>query len=140
MEINWKTTHINSVSTSMLIFSNLERLTGNIRKCGKAVFSISRHSKTSLDITVSSGDRSCTDTFAVAHAPKGTEDLSFVTTTNYSFLDGTNHTRKHFRLSKKQGLPELKRYLTAVLEEILPGMENLEVELVINDIPEIKES
>ncbi len=140
MKIDWKITHINCTTVSHLMFSNLGRLTGNIRRCGKAVFGISRHSKTSLDIDVSSGDPSCSDAFAVAHVPKGTEDLSFVTTTNYSFLDGTNHTRKHYRLSKKQGLPELKRYLTAVLEEMLPGMKNLEVELVINDIPELKES
>lgn len=137
MKIDWKTTHVSGTSASVLLFSNLERLTDNIRRCGKVVFGISRHSKTSLDIDVSSGDRSCADTFAVAYVPKGTEDLSFVTTTSYSYLDGTHHVRSHFRLSKRQGLPELKRYLTAVLEDMLPDMESVEVELVINNIPEL---
>ena len=137
MKIDWKITHIDCTTVSHLMFSNLARLTGNIRRCGKAVFGISRHSKTSLDIDVSSGDPSCSDAFAVAHVPKGTEDLSFVTTTSYSFLDGTRHVRCHFRLSKRQGLPELKRYLSAILEEMLPGMESVEAELVINRIPEL---
>lgn len=137
MKIDWKTTHVSGATVSRLLFSNLGRLTENIRNCGKVTFGISRHSKTSLDIDVSSGDPSCADAFAVAHVPKGTEDLSFVTTTSYSFLDGTRHVRKHFRLSKRQGLPELKRYLAAILEEMLPGMESVEAELFINDIPEL---
>lgn len=137
MRINWKTTHLHGTSVSCIMFSDIARLSRSIRGCGRAVFGISRHSKTSLDIDISSGDRSCHDCFAVAHVPQGAEDLSFVTTSSYSFFDGERHERKHFRLSGKQGFPELKRYLAAVLEEMLPGMENIEAEIVINDIPEL---
>lgn len=137
MNITWKITHAGGPFASVILFSNLRRLRESIRSTGKAVFSVSRHSRTSLSIEIGSSDPSCHDVFAVAHIPKGADGLSFVKQCTTSFFDGERHERHYLRLSMKQGLPELKRYLAAVLAEVVPGMEDVEAELVIHDIPEL---
>ena len=47
------------------------------------------------------------------------------------------HTRHYFKLSKTQGLPELKEYLSLILNELVPGIESLSVDMTLYKLPEI---
>lgn len=139
MNINWNVTHAKDNSISYCMFSNLGHLTESIRACGKVIFSVRKHTKTTLFIEIFSGDRSCPDLFAVCHVPKGAEDLKYHKASSYNPFDGVTRERHYLKVSAKQRLPELKRYLEAILEEILPGMESLETEIVIHGVPELEE-
>ena len=137
MNINWTIKQEKGKTVAYCMFSDVKRLVASIRSCGKAVFSVSKRTKSSLFIQVFSGETACADSFTVAHVPKGAEDLKYVKATSYSPFTGEHSERCYLRLSQKQGLPEVKRYLTAVLDQLGLGLETLDVELVLHDVPEL---
>lgn len=139
MNINWTITHIKDKTVSYCMFSDAKKLVASIRSCGKVIFSVMKRTKTSLFIQVFSGDASCPDSFAVAHIPKGAEDLKYVKASSYNPFSGERSELSYLRLSPKQGMPELKRYLSAVLEQMGLAMESLDVEVTINNVPELTE-
>ena len=139
MNINWTITHIKDKTVSYCMFSDVKRLVASIRSCGKVIFSVAKRTKTSLFIQVFSGETACADSFAVAHIPKGAEDLKYVKASSYNPFSGERSERSYLRLSPKQGMPELKRYLSAVLEQMGLGVENLDVEVSISNVHELTE-
>lgn len=136
MQINWKVKHEEKNSLSYIIYSDPRRLAESIRRCGKAVFIVEHNTKTTLRIQIFSGENDCLDSFLVAHIPKGAEDLKYHTTTSHSYFHGMQ-THSHLKLTKTQRLPELKRYIGAVLEQLLPQTAELDTDLIIHDVPEL---
>lgn len=137
MEINW--TVINELkpnTVSIIIYSDANRLKESLRKTGKVVFTVGLRTKTTLDIKIFSPERDIHDSFLIAYIPAGAEDLKYHTTTINSYFHGTQ-TRSYLKLTKNQRLPELKKYLRCVLEQLLPDVTNLEAEIIIHDIPEL---
>ena len=137
MEINWQVKHVDGHTVSHLMYSNLKRLLESVRECGKVTFAVKKRTKTTLYVDMFSGDPSLEDGFTVAHVPKGAEDLKYVKTTDYSFFNHTWDEHYYLRIPQKQGLSALKRYLGAVLESLLPEMKTVDVEIVLNDVPEL---
>ena len=140
MKINWTITREpKKNSVTIIVFSDPKRLAESIRQTGKAVFTVEKHTKTSLFIQIHSSEKTIVDSFAVTHVPKGAEDLKYVRGRSVSFMGGEMHENNYLRIGKTQGLPELKRYITAILEQYLPGTESLDIELIIRDVPELED-
>ena len=138
MNVNWTVTHAPKPGcVSVIVFSDLKRLLESIRKTGKAVFSVEKFTKTTLLICLNSSDPAVEDSFAVTHVPEGIVNLKFLARTEYSYFDYKTHHRSYFKVTKTQRLPELKRYLEAVLMEVLPDVDGIEAEIVIHDVPEL---
>lgn len=78
---------------------------------------VTPHSKTSLDIEMSSGYTSVDDSFVVALRKDNFKFLHCSET--YSYLAGRIPERYYFKVTKKQGLNELVAYLQSVLCELI---------------------
>lgn len=136
MNITWNLSKADGCNFSCYAFSSPQRLVKAIRESGTVDFFIQHETKTSLDIEISSpgSDR---DRFAIAHIPIGAEKFKFHEKTTYGVFDSKPCVRHHFKLTKTQGLTELKEYLTIVLKALVPEIENLNVNIVFYKIPEI---
>lgn len=78
------------------------------------------HSKTALDIEISSGDNSVDDSFVVALYEEGFKFLHCEET--YSYLAGRISERYLFKVTKKQGRNELVAYLKRVLYGLVDSL------------------
>ena len=129
----------NPCSVSHFIFGNVQTLLTGIRNGRKAVFSIERHTATSLEITISAPQPDNENCFAVAYVPKGAEGLKYLVSRQHNFFSGKTEERSYLKLTKAQRLPELKQYITAVLENLFTDMEEIDAELIIWGIPELED-
>lgn len=136
MEIIWnvKNSPKPPCVVSHYMYGDVNRMKRNIAVNGRAYFSVNRRTKTTLDICLFYGQ----DSFAVAHIPAGAEKFKFVEASQYSFFDSASSTRFYFRISKKQGLSELKEYLELVLAELNLSIDTLNVDMNIIGIDELK--
>ena len=77
------------------------------------------------------------DTFTVAHIPVGGEKFKYVE----QYFDGVfdSGMRYYFRISKKQGMTELKEYLTMVLTDMNLSVDSLNVNLSIVGVDALAE-
>ena len=94
-----------------------DKLVQGIVKSKVINVSVTPHSKTSLDIEMTSGDTSVDDSFVVALHKDGFKFLHCDAT--YSYLAGRIPERYYFKVTKKQGLNELVAYLKNVLYELV---------------------
>lgn len=90
-----------------------ERLVQGITASRVVNVFVTPHSKTALDIEISSGDNSVDDSFVVALYEQGFKFLHCDET--YSYLAGRIPERYLFKVTKKQGRNELVAYLKRVL-------------------------
>lgn len=136
MNINWNIKYSPQPTcvVSRYVFANIQRMRRNIEGSGKVNVSVSRRTKTTLDIHFWYDK----DSFAIAHIPAGAEKFKFVEASQYSFFDSSNSTRYYFRISKRQGLPELKEYISFVLGELNLSLDTLAVDMNIIGIKELK--
>lgn len=81
---------------------------------------VTPHSKTALDIEISSGDNSVDDSFVVALYEEGFKFLHCEET--YSYLAGRIPERYLFKVTKKQGRNELVAYLKRVLYGLVDSL------------------
>lgn len=119
---------------SHYLYGDVNRMKRNIEENGKVFISVNRRTKTTLAINLFYGD----DSFGVAHIPAGAEKFKFVETSDYSFFSASSSTHQHFRISKKQGLSELKEYLELVMDELKLSVDTLNVDMNIIGIDELK--
>jgi len=140
MKINYQVEHFKPSDFYCESYSsgaNVNRMRQDIRSCGVAVVLVGKRTKTTLNLTLYSNEGHHEDSFGIAHIPSGAEKFKFVHTEQYNYLWGKTDIRDHFRLTKKQGLSELKEYLSLVLAELNLNMDELTVKIRIKDIPEL---
>ena len=138
MNINWNIKRSHHLAISHYAFSDAKVLASDIRTTESVDFVVRHNTKTSLAITIScqKGDgRHC---FDIAHIPAGAERFSFLETMSRNIFDGRVTTRRYFRLTRKQGLEELKEYLRLVLAQILPDVQTLNAEMMLFNVPEFE--
>ena len=112
--------------------ANINNMKRNIEESKTVYVSVRKRTKTTLDINLYHGK----DDFAVAHIPAGAEKFKFVEAYfNGIFSSSLNY---YFRISKKQGLSELKEYLELVIAELNLSVDTLNVEMNIIGIEELK--
>lgn len=134
MNIDWNIIHTGGLTISAYVFASVQNFVKGIRETGTADFVVRHNTKTTLDIEISyPGGR---DNFRVGYIPPGAEKFKFQKSTSRSIFDGTSRSRYHFKLTKAQGLPELKEYLTLVLKSLVSDMEDLKVNLYLYEMPE----
>ena len=136
MKIQWSIRRADGLSISSYAFASVKKLVEDIRETGKADILIRHNTKTSLSITISS-TKDAGQSFHIGYIPAGAEKLKFHTATTTGIFDNVPHTRHYFKLSKTQGLPELKEYLSLILNELVPGIESLSVDMTLHKLPEI---
>ena len=135
MKIDWKIEYLQKFpNVSSYMYGSVDRMKQNIRTNKKVFVSVNRRTKTTVNIELFYDE----DSFSVAHIPAGAERFKFVEATDYSFFSGRSETRHYFRISKKQGLSELKKYLELVLNELCLDLDNIQVEMRIIGIDELK--
>lgn len=94
-----------------------ERLVCGIVKSKVINVFVMPHSKTSLDIEMSSGDKSVDDSFVVALHVEGFKFLHC--SEHNSYIAGRIPERHYFKVTKKQGRYELVKYLKNVLHGLV---------------------
>ena len=97
-----------------------ERLVQGITASRVVNVFVTPHSKTALDIEISSGDNSVDDSFIVALYEDGFKFLHCDET--YSYLAGRIPERYLFKVTKKQGRNELVAYLKRVLYGLVDSL------------------
>ena len=127
MKVNYSVKEMPSC-VSYIVCGNTRQMIEDIEKSGEVDFYIHRQTKTSLNVSIQSGENS----FVIGHIPHGAEKFKFLTQTSYSFLDYKQHERNYFKITKKQGLNELKEYLFYVLKEINFNREELTANIYID--------
>lgn len=137
MNIQWNIRRADGLSISYYAFASVKKLVEDIRETGKADILVRHNTKTSLSITVSS-TKDAGQSFHVGYIPVGAEKFKFHAATTTGIFDNVPRTRHYFKLTRTQGLPELKEYLSFVLDELVPGMESLTVNMTLYKIPELK--
>lgn len=136
MNINWNIKYSPQPTrmVSHYMFSNLNRMKQNIEKAGRVNISVTKRTKTTVEICMWFDE----DSFTVAHIPNGAEKFKFVEASQYSFFDSANSVRYYFRISKKQNLPELKEYLELVLQQLNLSLLTLVVDMNIIGVENLK--
>lgn len=127
MKINWNIKQMPKPACVVSCYrhGDKQRMKKNIEANGSVNISVRQRTKTSLEISMWYDD----DSFTVAHVPVGAEHLKFVE----SYFDGvfSSGMRYSFRISKKQGMNELKEYLGLVLGEMNFSLDVLNVNMNI---------
>ena len=138
MEIKFNVKHSPKppCSVSCYTHGDMRGMKWNIEKSGKVNVTVSSRTKTSINIEVWFDE----DSFAVAHVPSGAERFKFVEAANHSVFSNNDELRYYFRIGKKQGLAELKEYLSLVLCELDFSLDTLVVDMNIIGIDELKEA
>lgn len=138
MNVNWNITKSNGLTISHYAFANANKLREGIRETKTVQFVVFPCTKTSLNIEISCSQKNEGHNFLVGYIPAGAEKFTFHKRTTCGIFDGVPHTRYHFKLTKKQGLPELKEYLSLVLKDYVPDVEKLDADILLYhiDIPE----
>lgn len=137
MNIQWNIRRADGLSICSYAFASVKKLVEDIRETGKADILVRHNTKTSLSITISS-TKDAGQSFYVGHIPAGAEKFKFHTATTTSIFDNVPRTRHYFKLNKTQGLYQLKKYLSLVLDELVPGMESLTINMTLYKIPELE--
>lgn len=136
MDIQWNIQRAQGLSISSYAFASVKKLVEDIRETGKADILVKHNTKTSLSITISS-TKDAGQSFHIGYIPAGAEKFKFHTTTTTGIFDNVPHTRHYFKLSKTQGLPELKEYLALVLQAFVPEATELTANLTLYKLPEL---
>lgn len=136
MNIQWNIHRADGLSISSYAFASVKKLVEDIRETGKVDIVVMHNTKTSLAVTISS-TKDAGQSFYVSYIPAGAEKFKFHTATTTGIFDNVPRTRHYFKLSKTQGLAQLKEYLSLVLDELVPGMESLSVDMTLYKLPEI---
>lgn len=102
--------------TSMFSGSTVEDLVKGIRETKKINFFVTRHTKTSLSIAISSGSNK-DDSFLVVTKVEGFKFL--FSPAHRDFLGGEVPDRYFFKVTKNQQMVELGKYLWHVMRHIL---------------------
>ena len=137
MKIQWNIRRYDGLSISSYAFASVKKLVEDIRETGKADILVRHNTKTSLSITISS-TKDAGQSFHIGYIPAGAEKYKFHAATTTGIFDNVPRTRHYFKLTRTQGLPELKEYLSFVLDELVPGVESLTVNMTLYKIPELK--
>ena len=138
MKINWNLKKADGLTICSYAFASVAKLIQDIKETGKVDFVVRHATKTSLDIEISCPKDGGRHNFAVAYIPEGAEKFKFHEKVIRGVFDSKPRTRHYFKLTKTQGLAELKEYLAIVLERLVPGTESLDVNLTFYKVPEIE--
>ena len=136
MNLTWNINKANGLCISSYAFASVAQLKLDIKQTGVVNFFIRHQTKTSLNIEISCPKDGGRHNFCVGYVPKGAEKFKFHTQTTYGIFDGKPSVRNYFKLTKTQGLDELKEYLTLVLKELLPDVDGLTVNVTLYELPE----
>lgn len=136
MDINWNVRRTGGLMISSYAFAEQAKLAAGIRETGTVSFLVRHATKTSLDIEVSCPAADGRHNFAVAYIPKGTEMYKFHTQATRNVFTCEVTQRHRFKLTKTQGLPELKHYLSLVIRDLVPDLGAVEAEIVLYNMPE----
>lgn len=136
MNIQWNIRRADGLSICSYYLASVKKLVEDIRETGKVDILVMHHTKTSLSITISSTE-DAGQCFRIGYIPTGAEKYKFHAATTTGIFDNISRTRHYFKLTRTQGLPELKEYLSIVLDELVPGMESLSVDVTLYKLPEI---
>lgn len=135
MRIFWNIKHRPKPACTVSCYkhSDVKRMKQNIEKQHTVNITVSYRTKTSVSISLWYDD----DTFTVAHIPVGGEKFKYVE----QYFDGVfdSGMRYYFRISKKQGMTELKEYLTMVLTDMNLSVDSLNVNLSIVGVDALAE-
>ena len=134
MEINWNTAKAKGLIISSYSYANIETLKEGIRETRSVQFVIFPCTKTSVNIEISCPKKDGRHNFYIAHIPARAEKFKFLEKTTCGIFDNKPRTRYHFKLNKKQGIPELKEYLAIILKEYVPDVESVDADLLLYDI------
>ena len=138
MNITWNIRRENSLCVSSYFFANVEKLKEGIRRSKKVSFVVRHQTKTSVAIEISCPEESKGHNFDVAYIPSGAEKFKFHDKVTYGVFDSKPRERHYFKIGKKQGFPELKEYLSIILDNLVPELTEVKVELVLYRIPELE--
>lgn len=78
------------------------------------------HTKTRLSISLRHGNK----TINVNFIPSGSEGLKFDAEKGTNWFSGNSSTRQYFKISKKQGLPQVEQHLKNIMKHL--GVEDAE--------------
>lgn len=137
MNIQWNIRKADGLSICSYAFASVKRLEEDIRSTGAVDILVRHRTKTTLSITVSS-TKDAGQSFYVGYIPVGAEKYKFHAATTTGIFDNVSRTRNYFKLTRTQRLPELKGYLSIVLDELVPGMESLTVNMTLYKVPELE--
>lgn len=115
------------MSSSSLMYPNISVMKHEIEETGRIYISVENRTKTTLDIGLSSDN---VGVFGVAHIPAGAEHLKYHHVSSYNYFHG-HQELDYFKLTKKQGLNELKFYLERVIDGLKLEVEDLTVNMNI---------
>lgn len=138
MKINWTVRKSAGLTISAYLFANVNRLIHDIRESGRVTFTVRHQTKTSLNINISCPKEGSCHEFGVGYIPPGAEKFKFHEKVSRGVFDAKQTVRHHFRISRTQGLPELKEYLSLVLEHHLPDVQELDAEIILYKVPELE--
>lgn len=138
MNITWNIRRENSLRVSSYVYANVEKLKEGIQQTGTVSFVVSHQTKTSVAIEISCPEENKGHSFYVADIPSGAEKFKFYDKVTYGIFDSKPRKRHYFKIGKKQGLPELKEYLSIILDNLVPGLTEVKVDLVLYRIPELE--
>lgn len=119
--------------SSSSMYPNMDAMKRNIEETGRIYVSVEKRTKTTLDITLSSEK---VGAFGVAHIPAGAEHLKYHHVSSDNYFHG-HQELDYFKLTKKQGLEELKFYLERVIDGLKLKVEDLTVNMNIWAVEEL---
>ncbi len=137
MNIDWNIQHLQKgYIHSATSYANVKELVRGISESGIADFFVRHETKTSLNIEISSPGAPG-HSFGVALVPPGAEKFKFLDRSHYNIFTDETTATKQFRLTRTQGLPELREYLSLVLSWLVPGADALKVNVTLYQLPEL---
>ena len=119
--------------SSSSMYPNMGAMKCDIEETGRMFISVEKRTKTTLDITLSSDK---VGAFGVAHIPTGAEHLKYHHVSSDNYFHG-HQELDYFKLTKKQGLEELKFYLERVIDGLKLNVEDLTVIMNIWKVDEL---
>jgi len=146
MEIKWNIKRKSKPEMKVIVADSRwrrQRMIDNIKRDGVADVTVSERTKTSLSVTVSHANTTpgepAYDEFTVSQVPSGCSDLSFVEK-YFNNPFGPGRYNYYLRVSKKQNMEALKRYLTQVLVDLRLNIDTLTVNLNIIGVDALRET
>lgn len=119
---------------SFSMYPSQKEMKKEIEEYGEVIISVEKRTKTTLDISMSSRN---VHSFSVAHIPSGAEHLKFHHVSSDNYFQG-HRELDYFKLTKKQGMNELKYYIERVIDELNIQRQDLYVDMYIYDIAELE--
>lgn len=109
--------------TSTALFAQFPK--EEARAAGCITVELYMHTKTRVSISLRHTDKS----IGVNYAPAGSENLKFDIETGTNWFSGNTSSKKYFKLSKKQCLPQLEQHLKNIVKDVFSLTEDDKFEI-----------